>query len=103
MCPMKAHKPSNTAALTAMLRAAHQLIDDEPRIVDDPIAVSIVDDATRDRIATQRAALLAPGLMVPRAAALLRSRYTEERLAQAVEHGVSQFVILGAGLDTFAF
>jgi methyltransferase (TIGR00027 family) len=100
---MKPRKPSDTAALTAMLRAAHQIIDDEPRIVDDPIAVGLVENATRERIAAQRAALLSPGLMIPRAAALLRSRYAEDLLAQAVERGVDQFVILGAGLDTFAY
>ena len=100
---MEPRKASDTAALTAMLRAAHQVIDDEPRIVDDPIAVGLVEDATRERIVARRAALLSPGLMVPRAAALLRSRYAEDLLAQAVERGVDQFVILGAGLDTFAY
>lgn len=100
---MEAQKASDTAALMAILRAAHQLIDDEPRIVHDPIAIGLVDDATREHIAARRAELLSPGLMIPRAAVLLRSRYAEDLLAQAVEDGVSQFVILGAGLDTFAF
>lgn len=100
---MESGKASETAALTAMLRAAHQIIDDEPRLVDDPIAVGLVEDATRERIATRRAALLSPGLMVPRAAVVLRSRYAEDQLAQAVERGVDQFAILGAGLDTFAY
>lgn len=100
---MEAQKASKTAALTAMLRAAHQLVDDEPRIVDDPIAIGLVDDATREHIAARPAALLSPGLMIPRAAVLLRSRYAEDLLTQAVAQGVVQFVILGAGLDTFAF
>jgi methyltransferase (TIGR00027 family) len=86
-----------------MLRAAHQIVDDEPRIVDDPIAVCLVEDADRERIATQRATLLSPELMLPRAAVLLRSRYAEDLLALAVERGVEQFVILGAGFDTFAY
>src|ERR1700712_2392733 len=42
---MDARKASDTAALTAMLRAAHQLLDDEPRILDDPVAVRLVEDA----------------------------------------------------------
>src|SRR5262249_13610090 len=100
---MEARKASDTAALTAMLRAAHQLVDDEARIVDDPIAISLLDDATRKRIAARPTALLSPGLMIPRAAVLLRSRYAEDLLADAVALGVGQFVILGAGLDTFAF
>jgi O-methyltransferase involved in polyketide biosynthesis len=91
---MEQRKASNTAVLTATLRAAHQLIDDDPRIVDDPIAVGLLEDASREHITARRAALLSPALMVPRAAVLLRSRYTEDLLAQAVEHGVGQFVIL---------
>jgi methyltransferase (TIGR00027 family) len=100
---MDPQKASDTAALTAMLRAAHQLVDDEPRVVDDPIAISLVDGAARERIAARSEALLSPALMIPRAAVLLRTRYAEDLLAQAVAQGVNQFVILGAGLDTFAF
>src|SRR5215831_8024380 len=100
---MEAQTASQTAVLTAMLRAAHQLIDDEPKIVNDPIAIALVDDITRERIATRPAALCSPGLMIPRPAVFLRSRYAEDLLARAVTHGVGQFVILGAGLDTFAF
>src|SRR5262249_30574412 len=100
---MEAQKASKTAALTAMLRAAHQLVDDDPRIVDDPIAVRLVDDATREQIGARPAALQSPALMIPRAAVLLRSRYAEDLLAQAVARGLGQFVILGAGLGTFAF
>ncbi|MBV9014078.1 MAG: class I SAM-dependent methyltransferase [Alphaproteobacteria bacterium] len=100
---MRAHTASDTAALTAMLRAAHQLIDDEPKVVDDPIAVRLVESAAPGRIAAQRSALLSPRLMVPRAAVVLRSRYAEDLLAEAVARGVGQFVILGAGLDTFAY
>ncbi len=100
---MEAQKASDTAAWTAMLRAAHQLVDDEPKIVNDPIAVALVDDVTREQIAARAAALRSPALMIPRAAVLLRSRYAEDLLAEALIEGVSQFVILGAGLDTFAF
>jgi methyltransferase (TIGR00027 family) len=100
---MEAHKASDTAALTAMLRAAHQLVDDEPKIVDDPIAIVLVDDVAREQIAASPATLRSPSLAIPRAGVLLRSRYAEELLADAVAQGVGQFVILGAGLDTFAF
>lgn len=100
---MQPGRTSDTAALTAMLRAAHQLIDAEPRIVDDPIAVGLVEEATRERISAQKQALRSPGLLIPRAAVLLRTRYAEDLLAQAVARDVDQFVILGAGLDTFAF
>lgn len=100
---MQEHKASETAALTAMLRAAHQLLDDKPSIVDDPIAIRLLDDATRELITVQRADLLSPRLMILRAAVLLRTRYAEDLLARAIERGVGQFVIIGAGLDTFAY
>lgn len=100
---MEARKASDTAAFTAVLRAAHQLIDDAPKIVDDPIAIGLVEDATPERIAARKAALLSPALKIPRAAVVLRSRYTEDLLANAVGRGIGQFVILGAGLDTFAY
>jgi methyltransferase (TIGR00027 family) len=100
---MQSRKASKTAAFTAVLRAAHQLVDAEPRIMDDPIAVGLVEEATPERIAARREALLAPGLMIPRAAVLLRSRYAEDLLAEAAARGVGQFVVLGAGLETFAF
>jgi len=100
---MDAQKASKTAAWTAMLRAVHQLVDDEPRIVDDPIAIGLLDDATREHIEARPAALLSQALKIPRAAVLLRSRYAEDLLVEAVAQGLGQFVILGAGLDTFAF
>lgn len=99
---MQEQKASDTAAMTAMLRAAHQLVDDEPKIVDDPIAVLLLDDVMRDLITSQRAALFSSALMIARAAVVLRSRYTEDLLVHAAQT-VSQFVILGAGLDTFVF
>ena len=34
---------------------------------------------------------------------VLRSRFTEDRLAEAVGRGITQYVILGAGFDTFAY
>jgi len=100
---MEGEKASDTAALTAMLRAAHQLVDDEPKIVSDPIAVKLVNDATRKFIVARPTELHSPGLSIPRAAILLRSRYAEDLLSRVVAQGVDQYVILGAGLDTFAF
>jgi methyltransferase (TIGR00027 family) len=86
-----------------MLRAAHQLIDGQPKILDDPISIGLLEEATPERIAARRSALLTPSLMVPRAAIVLRSRYAEDLLSQAADRGVTQFVVLGAGLDTFSF
>lgn len=93
---------SRTALATAWLRAAHQLVDAQPRILDDPVAVPLLGPGTEDRIRGMGERLQAePGLSL-RAHVVLRSRYTEDRLAAAVQRGITQYVLLGAGLDTFA-
>jgi methyltransferase (TIGR00027 family) len=94
---------SQTAALTATLRAAHQLIDGEPKVLTDPLAIGLVDDARPERIEPRRAEFGAPTLRVLRSAVVLRSRFTEDQLGLAVERGNRQYVILGAGLDTFPY
>src|SRR5579871_5460552 len=100
---MEPRRASETAAFTAMLRAAHQLFDAEPRILVDPLAVGLVDAATPARLAERQAALREPTLRVPRSAIVLRSRFAEDELARVAAHGVGQYVVLGAGLDTFAY
>jgi methyltransferase (TIGR00027 family) len=90
--------PSSTAQGAAVWRALHQVID-YPRILDDPLAVPIIgsEGARGLQAAADRQA---HGL---RAFIALRSRYAEDRLAAAVARGVRQYVVLGAGLDTFAY
>lgn len=95
---MQHGKPSRTALKVAIRRAAHQLADDPPVLVD-PIAVRLIGDEykrdmerARHRVARDFRAYLAS-----------RSRYAEDRLAEVVARGVRQYVVLGAGLDTFAY
>ncbi len=95
--------PSRTAAGVAWLRAAHQIVDDPPRILDDPIAPRLLGGAGQRALVERRAELFEPGVLALRSHVLLRSRYSEDRLAAAASRGVDQFVILGAGLDTFAY
>lgn len=88
-----------TALGVASRRAAHQILDDPPKVLDDPIAVPILGpeffaDPVRHADPRSRAF---------RAYMVARSRYAEDNLASAVAAGVSQYVILGAGLDTFAY
>jgi methyltransferase (TIGR00027 family) len=96
-------KASQTAMGVAVLRAAHQLIDGEPKILDDPISVRMLDDATRARIRDHPEVYQVPHRRMLRSGVLLRSRFAEDRLAEAVVRGVSQYVMLGAGMDTFAY
>src|SRR5262245_15805567 len=93
-------RPSSTALSTANLRAAHQLVD-QPRIFDDSLALRIVGGAPME--ATLRAQAR-PGRSAGfRPFIVVRSRYAEDELARAVPRGVRQYVVLGAGLDTFAY
>jgi len=96
-------KSSRTAIGVAGLRAAHQLVDAEPRILDDPVILRLVGIETLDTIREDRDRYQNPGALALRSHVVLRSRYAEDRLAQAVARGVTQYVILGAGFDTFAY
>jgi methyltransferase (TIGR00027 family) len=95
---METGKASKTAFGVAIRRAAHQLMD-RPPVLDDPIAVRLAGSATPRQMerAMHRVARDFRAFMA------VRSRYVEDRLAEAVAHGVAQYVILGAGLDTFAY
>ena len=100
---MKDTRPSVTAQHVALRRAAHQLLDD-PKVFDDPIALRIIgkEDASALQADSRQfeATPLSPYL---RAFVAARSRYAEDELALGVRRGVRQYVILGAGLDTFAY
>jgi methyltransferase (TIGR00027 family) len=100
---MRDSQPSRTALATAYLRAAHQLLDAPPRVLEDPLAISVLGDSAADRIGNDAARYRTPGARALRAHVVLRTRFAEDRLAEAVKRGVSQYVLLGAGLDTFAF
>jgi methyltransferase (TIGR00027 family) len=98
-------KPSATAWRVALARAAHQLFD-RPKVFDDPLALRIVgayapgnspESFFHDRYKFTRRARFVRALLV------VRSRVAEEELAAAVQRGVRQYVLLGAGLDTFAY
>jgi len=94
---------SRTALSVAALRAVHQLLDGEPKILDEPIAVRLLDADVLRQIQSNPARTHEPLTEGLRSHVVLRSRYAEERIAQAVQRGVGQCVILGAGFDTFAY
>ncbi|MGB0116800.1 MAG: class I SAM-dependent methyltransferase [Terriglobales bacterium] len=94
---------SRTALGVAALRAAHQLLDGEPKILDDRIAARLLHPDALRQMQSNSARALEPLTQGLRSHVILRSRYAEERMAQAVERGVQQCVILGAGFDTFPY
>jgi methyltransferase (TIGR00027 family) len=102
---MEHARPSRSALRVAMRRAAHQLYDAPPLVFEDPIAVAILGphateiERTPGRNPANKPRPFSIGL---RAYLVARSRYAEDLLAQAVQRGAKQYVLLGAGLDTFA-
>jgi methyltransferase (TIGR00027 family) len=95
---MQKGKASKTALRVAIRRAAHQVME-QPRILDDPIVARLIGPGVagdmkraKHKVARDFRAFMAA-----------RSRYVEDRLAEAVANGVAQYVVLGAGLDTFAY
>ena len=99
---MSDHKASRTALGTAYLRAAHQLFETQPRILDDPVALPLLGPDASRRIKHTADDYRTPERLALRAHVVLRSRFAEDRLAAAVLRGITQYVILGAGFDTFA-
>src|SRR5579872_3498613 len=100
---MQHSSPSRTALRVAMRRAAHQLYDARPLVLDDPIAVPILGNDYLPEVHKTATKLHKPFSVALRAFLVARSRYAEDQLAQAVSYGVTQYVLLGAGLDTFAY
>ena len=95
---METGRASQTALRVAQRRAVHQILD-HPHVLDDPIAVPLLSqrfafDETQESSRIER---------LFRASMAARSRYAEDRLAESVTQGIQQYVILGAGLDTFAY
>jgi methyltransferase (TIGR00027 family) len=86
----------------ALRRAAHQLYDAPPLVFDDPIAVSILGATYAEELRRTPTRPDRPFSVGLRAFLVARSRYAEDTLARAVARGVTQYVLLGAGLDTFA-
>jgi methyltransferase (TIGR00027 family) len=100
---MEQERPSLTAEGVAIMRALHQTLDDESRLLVDPIASRLVDPAVFEQ--TRAAFEHIPPATAARLRLMfvLRSRYAEDCLAEAFNNGTRQYVILGAGLDTFAY
>jgi len=95
-------QPSFTAFTAAAARAAHLIVDDEPAIFADTLALAMLGERADEFIGYHRTHGAHPILSGARAQVTCRSRYTEDRLAQGVRRGIGQYVILGAGLDSFA-
>ncbi|MCB2192573.1 MAG: class I SAM-dependent methyltransferase [Deltaproteobacteria bacterium] len=99
---MQKGKPSHTALRVATERAAHQFLD-HPKVLDDPVALDILGPERAEALrANPKGSETSPISPYLRAFTAVRSRLAEDLLARAMQRGVDQYVVLGAGLDTFA-
>ena len=90
--------PDDSAVRVALWRALHALSDAPPHVLDDRIGLALVapDDDWQKRPD------MGPFTRPFRASIVARARFVEDHLEEQVARGVAQYVILGAGLDTFA-
>src|SRR5260370_27601874 len=98
-----------------MQRATHLLRDEPPKLLEDTLALPLcgfenaialqsANDAAMAQLGERYGLDLAESFFrAARSGTVLRSRYVEDELDQAIKRGVSQYVILGAGLDSFAY
>ena len=97
-------QPSRTALRVALRRAAHQVHDAEPRVLDDALAVRILPPDARAELARTPNSKRRPHSAALRAFMVARSRFAEDVLRTSVAQGIArQYLLLGAGLDTFAY
>jgi methyltransferase (TIGR00027 family) len=96
---MQPGEPSRTALGAAAHRAVHQVLE-RGCIFADPLAVRILG---ADAEAAVRDAESNPSRRMLRLFVAVRTRFAEDALAAAVARGVRQLVVLGAGLDTYAY
>jgi methyltransferase (TIGR00027 family) len=102
---MEEDRPSRTAEVSAIHRALHQTLDADPKILSDPVAARLLDPSSDfyksaveglERIPAS-VRLKRRGYMV------MRGRFTEDCMAESLARGIGQYIILGAGLDTFGY
>jgi methyltransferase (TIGR00027 family) len=91
--------PDSTAVRTALWRALHTKIDAAPAIIHDEIGLQL---AGPDESWRQRPDMDPQGTKGFRAGVVARARFVEDLVQEQFGLGVGQYVILGAGLDTFA-
>src|SRR5680860_29783 len=93
----KIKEPDNTALRTALWRALHVQVDAKPHIIEDEIGLKLIapPDGWQQRPDMKFTKRL-------RAAIVARARFIEDLVIEQSEQGIGQYVILGAGLDSFA-
>lgn len=91
--------PENTAERVALWRAMHVLVDASPHVIEDEIGLQLADPDEGWRARPDMDPVGTSGF---RAAIVARARFIEDLVIEQADRGVVQYVLLGAGLDTFA-
>jgi methyltransferase (TIGR00027 family) len=91
-------EPDQTAVRVALWRAMHTLVDPPPHVLEDEIGLRLIDPPGGWR---DRGDMHPDGTRTFRASIVARSRFTEDLVIEQAGQGVAQYVLLGAGLDTF--
>jgi methyltransferase (TIGR00027 family) len=91
--------PDSTAVRTALWRALHLEVDAPPHVLDDRIGLQLARPDSDWRQRPDMNEYATPGV---RASIVARARFIEDLVTEQADHGVGQYVLLGAGLDTFA-
>jgi len=94
---------SQTALTAAAARAAHLIVDQPPWIFTDTLAMALLGEQGPGLVDYHREHGTHVVLTGARAQVTCRSRYAEDALAAAIGRGVGQYLILGAGLDSFSY
>jgi methyltransferase (TIGR00027 family) len=97
--PPGSPEPEGTAVRVALWRALHVQVDPPPHVLEDEIGLRLADPGDGWR---GRGDMDPDATAVFRAGIVVRSRFVEDLVAEQAGHGVAQYVLLGAGLDTFA-
>jgi methyltransferase (TIGR00027 family) len=95
----KTAEPDNTAVRTALWRALHAEIDAKPHIIEDEVGLKLIAPNAGWQ---QRPDMHAEFTKRLRASIVARARFIEDLIIEQSQQGIGQYVILGAGLDTFA-
>jgi methyltransferase (TIGR00027 family) len=91
--------PDSTAERVALWRAMHVQVDAPPHVLEDVVGLALVAPSEDWR---SRPDMDPQGTRGFRAAIVARARFIEDVVTSQAANGVSQYVLLGAGLDTFA-
>jgi methyltransferase (TIGR00027 family) len=99
MADVRAAEPDETAVRVALWRAMHVRLDASPHVLDDEIGLRLADPAAGWQDRPDMDPAFTAGF---RASVVARARFIEDLVAEQAGHGTGQYVLLGAGLDTFA-